>query len=218
MSKKVEQLVEKVNLSAAINELLAHKGGDDETGDNAVIGTKLANYAPPSAGPFKCSNCIHYKAEGTQCCHPEVLEDEDVPKNKEGMGIVDPEGCCKYFRSDKKNISAGGPGSGRHPSGMGEKKTPLVKTLKSNVAEVRIYHDSGKQQYRVFVNDFDNKKQNFRHVHSVEYFSHRNPKVSAKVQRGALTIAQRIGRWASENGNDVFEKLGEAKSFYDVMF
>lgn len=70
---------------------------------NAPIGTTKSNYAPPSEGPFLCSNCEHYteqnEAQGA-CDHPDVVADAEageIPPT-EGGALVEGEGCCTYYR------------------------------------------------------------------------------------------------------------------------
>lgn len=68
------------------------------------IGTPKAHYAPPSSGPFKCGNCVHYSSSAIGlglCNHSEVRADAEaghIKKNKEGKPIVEANGCCNYFR------------------------------------------------------------------------------------------------------------------------
>lgn len=70
---------------------------------NEAIGTPKSQYAPPADGPFACHNCVHFKFP-TLCNHPEVIADAKAGASplrlqKNGMAIVKPGGCCKYFRS-----------------------------------------------------------------------------------------------------------------------
>ena len=72
---------------------------------NEPIGTTHANYAPASAGPFRCGGCLHYKGNPINlglCDHPDVAEDArdgEIKVNKEGKPIVEANGCCTYFRN-----------------------------------------------------------------------------------------------------------------------
>jgi hypothetical protein len=58
------------------------------------------DYEGPEDGPFRCDNCMHFKAPN-QCNQLQVVATRN--------GQVDPAGCCKFF----KTLSAG---SGNYPN------------------------------------------------------------------------------------------------------
>jgi len=65
------------------------------------IGTPKAHYAGPKSGPFRCSICVHFRAQGSNCDHPDVKADADaghIEKDEAGRPVVAPAGCCNYFR------------------------------------------------------------------------------------------------------------------------
>lgn len=67
------------------------------------IGTRHAHYAAADKGPFKCGRCVHlHSQDGLHTCdHPEVRKDAEAGELKlsaEGHPIVQPGGCCNYFR------------------------------------------------------------------------------------------------------------------------
>ena len=67
--------------------------------DILPVGTMVSGYAKPSLGPFKCSNCMHRDVGPPfHCQHPMVESDRQIPKDNVGHTLVDPEGCCTYFR------------------------------------------------------------------------------------------------------------------------
>lgn len=66
------------------------------------VGTKLAEYA--TGGPFSCSRCEYFKANGSKglCNQKVVLKDPQVPTDKKsGLKIVSPTGCCRYVEIEK---------------------------------------------------------------------------------------------------------------------
>lgn len=68
---------------------------------NDPIGTKLSQYAGPDHGPFACHNCVHYRWPHL-CDHPKVIEDAkagSLKMNRNGLAVIAPGGCCKYFRN-----------------------------------------------------------------------------------------------------------------------
>lgn len=92
----LDKLLDEMAAAQLEDELLA---AEEEEGVNKPIGTKKSGYATPEMGPFLCVNCHHSPSGvGDRCDHPDVMEDPEVPKDDEGKGIVQPAGCCTYFR------------------------------------------------------------------------------------------------------------------------
>lgn len=50
----------------------------------------VADYQPPSSGPFKCSHCEYFQSPMT-CRKPQVV--------KEHGATVAADGCCNYYQS-----------------------------------------------------------------------------------------------------------------------
>jgi len=94
------------NVSSEQLQNSEHIAGDSAPVENEKyqpIGTSKSGYAPPSEGPFLCSNCLHYtpqtEVQGA-CDHPDVIVDAEageIPPT-EGGALVEGEGCCNYYR------------------------------------------------------------------------------------------------------------------------
>jgi hypothetical protein len=80
---------------ARIEEVLRHDLSQDPTG------TRAAKYSPAGDGPFECEHCSHF-APKNSCNHPVLMADQEVPKNDHGDAVVEPGGCCAYFRKKEK--------------------------------------------------------------------------------------------------------------------
>lgn len=79
-------------------------GGEELKGD----GSAQSGYAEPQLGPFECHNCVHFQDPG-RCNHPQVESDPEVE------GMVDPEGCCNFFKSSGRESQ-----EQEHTEGLGE--------------------------------------------------------------------------------------------------
>lgn len=63
------------------------------------VGTSFSGYAEPRLGPFRCGNCEHFDSgPPSHCEHIAVKSDTEVKHDREGHALVDPSGCCTYFR------------------------------------------------------------------------------------------------------------------------
>lgn len=65
----------------------------------------IADYQPPSQGPFMCGHCEYLRSGkfGTACMKPEAVSDiiEHFPTRKlpDGAAKVERGGCCNYYHS-----------------------------------------------------------------------------------------------------------------------
>lgn len=70
---------------------------------NEPFGTPKAHYASAAYAPFACHACAHFYFPHL-CNHPDVIEDAEAGRgdlrvqSKNRFAIVDPGGCCNYFR------------------------------------------------------------------------------------------------------------------------
>lgn len=68
----------------------------------AQIGTPNSHYADALHGPFACRNCVHF-ASPAYCNHSKVIQDAKNRGEKlrldDGKAVVNPHGCCDYFRN-----------------------------------------------------------------------------------------------------------------------
>lgn len=85
---------------------IVHAGSDD-----SKTGTKVAGYAEPKYGPFRCDNCAHYDKDKSGCDNTYVLKDSEL-KDVGCMKAVEPMGCCTYFRNKDADLQAHGTSEG----------------------------------------------------------------------------------------------------------
>jgi hypothetical protein len=87
------------------------QGGDSDTQmDNDEMGLPkldptLAGYLPPEKGPFTCSNCVYFEAEGS--CH--IVS-----------GDIKGAGCCNLYTSKASSPQAGAPSDDSQPQPLEE--------------------------------------------------------------------------------------------------
>lgn len=74
---------------------------DYEEGSDEEFGTSASGYIPARCGPVRCSHCVHYPRP-ERCSHPDVVTDSQMKTTSDGLAIVEPGGCCRYFRPKGK--------------------------------------------------------------------------------------------------------------------